>query len=240
MPRRGDIYIGPGNFREIGQAQVDLLIKLLDLRPDDAVLDIGSGIGRTALPLTRYLSPAATYHGFDVVEKGVDWCQTHLSTQYSNFHFTYVPLHNDLYNESSGRASHFTFPYPDRRFDKAFLFSVFSHMLVDEIANYLREIDRVLNADGRCLATFFLYNDRNAAQISTQEGFRFPYLRDGYRLLDEHVHSANIAIDEDTLEQLLGGTNLRVERIVEGYWKAHVGKNGGNDFQDLVVFTRKS
>ena len=194
-PPRGDIYVGPGDFVAIGNNQVTQLRQYLDLQPTDAVLDIGSGIGRTALPLTRYLSDAGSYEGFDVVEKGVEWCRKHITAEHPNFRFTYVALGNDLYNDSTRRASEFTFPYGDGSFDAAFLFSVFTHLSVAEIGHYLTEIDRVLRPDGKCLATFFLYNDSNAALISTQAGFQFPHQRDGYRLLDERVTSANIALE---------------------------------------------
>ncbi|NJC27183.1 class I SAM-dependent methyltransferase [Neolewinella antarctica] len=239
MPSRGDIYTGSGNFLKNGEIQVGQLREYLELQVDDAVLDIGSGIGRTAIPLTTYLSSKGDYEGFDVVQKGVNWCKDHLTTRFPNFRFQYVPLHNDLYNNSTGQASNFTFPYPEQKFDKAFLFSVFTHMMVEEIDNYLAEIDRVLKQNGSCLATFFLYNEDNEDMISTQKGFKFPWLKDGYRLLNEEVKSANIAISELTLEQLLCGKNLMVDRIIEGYWKEHIGKTGANDFQDIVVFRRK-
>lgn len=43
-------------------------------------MDIGSGIGRTAVPLTKFLNPDARYEGFDVVKKGVKWCNAKIKT----------------------------------------------------------------------------------------------------------------------------------------------------------------
>jgi len=47
-PPKGKIYIGSGDFLEQGIHHLDLLKKYIDLNPNDNVLDIGCGIGRTA------------------------------------------------------------------------------------------------------------------------------------------------------------------------------------------------
>ena len=97
---------------------------------------------------------------FDVVEKGVNWCNAKIKKDHPNFNFRYVPLNNDLYNPSSlAKASEFHFPYADEQFDLAFLFSIFTHMQTEEIDHYLTEIYRVLKPGGKCLATFFLYKE---------------------------------------------------------------------------------
>src|SRR5262249_6440676 len=49
----------------------------------------------------------------------------------------------------------FVFPYADASFDFVFLTSVFTHMLPAEVAQYLREVRRVLRPAGRCPAAFF-------------------------------------------------------------------------------------
>ena len=46
--------------------------------------------------------------------------------------------------------------FPDATFDFVCATSVFTHMLPAGVANYLREIRRVLRPGGRCLATFFV------------------------------------------------------------------------------------
>ena len=40
------------------------------LKPEHRVLDIGCGVGRVALPLTRYLT-SGTYDGFDIVKRWI-------------------------------------------------------------------------------------------------------------------------------------------------------------------------
>lgn len=237
-PPKGDIYIGSGDFIEQGRHQVDLLKKHLQLKPADHVLDIGSGIGRTAIPLTKYLSEDGAYEGFDVVEKGVKWCSEKISKDYPNFNFRYVPLNNDLYHHSDNKASEFAFPYKSEQFDIAFLFSVFTHMQVREIDHYLAEISRVLKPGGKCLATFFLYDDESEAKIAALDHFNFPVKRNGYRLMDEKVKSANIAIHRHQLQAWLKGKNFGPIKIIDGYWKNKHAKRQDNSFQDLVILEK--
>ena len=51
-PPKQRIYTGDADFRKIGCGIVKALIRNVDLQPHSAVLDIGSGVGRVALPLT--------------------------------------------------------------------------------------------------------------------------------------------------------------------------------------------
>ena len=39
------------------------------LEPDHRVLDVGCGVGRLAIPLTKYLSRSGSYNGFDIVQR---------------------------------------------------------------------------------------------------------------------------------------------------------------------------
>ena len=62
-PPKERIYIGGGSFRTIGCGIVKELIRNAGLSGQSAVLDIGSGIGRTALPLTQWLDADGRYLG---------------------------------------------------------------------------------------------------------------------------------------------------------------------------------
>ena len=245
-PPKGDIYIGRGDFITIGRKQFSLLKRYVGIKPDDQVLDIGSGIGRTAIPFTGFLNENGRYEGFDVVEKGVNWCNAKIKKDHPNFNFRYVPLNNDLYNPSSlAKASEFHFPYADEQFDLAFLFSIFTHMQTEEIDHYLTEIYRVLKPGGKCLATFFLYKEENE-KISANPEMQFPIKKEGYRLMDENITMGAIAIPRRKLEQMLGGVALEVIQEVEGFWRQeqwqHPTKtnqiSGGLSYQDVVVLEK--
>jgi SAM-dependent methyltransferase len=175
-PPKGRIFIGSGDFKQQGIRLMNQLIKHGGLQPNHRVLDVGSGIGRLAIPLTQYLSADGVYQGFDIVKTGVDWCTKNISSRYPNFEFKHIDLVNDLYNlETKDEAKNFVFPYPDKSVDLVFLFSVFSHMIEPDVANYLKEIARVLKPGGKCVATFFVLNEESRNRMDAGSGLQFKY-----------------------------------------------------------------
>lgn len=232
-PPRGMIYTGGGDFRQSGEQSVANFQVLCDLQPHHSVLDIGSGIGRIALPLTRFLSENGRYEGFDVVKKGVDWCQQQITARFPNFQFRYISLENDLYRSDGGSASNFRFPYPDASFDFAVANSVFTHMLPDEVDNYIGELYRVLRPGGFCYLTFFLFDEKTA----WPEGFEFPFDYTHYRLMDDEVKSANVAFEEKHLREMVERHSLQVRHLCYGYWRG-LSKTNCKDFQDILVLQK--
>jgi SAM-dependent methyltransferase len=127
------------------------------LRSDDAVLEIGCGLGRVAFPLRYLLSDEGTYDGFEIVAEKVRFLQRTFAAAHPNFHFRWADIHNTFYNPG-GRtpAAKYRFPYADQQFDLVFAASVFTHMLPESTARYLAESARVLRQAGRCVFSFFL------------------------------------------------------------------------------------
>lgn len=240
IPKKGDIFIGSGDFVKQGKHQLDLLKQYADIKPDGKILDVGSGIGRTAFALKTYLNETAVYDGFDVVEKGVVWCQKNISNEYPNFKFKCTPLNNDLYHLTDDKAEKFVFPYQSDFYDTVFLFSVFTHMQPLEVQNYLNEICRVLKPGGKCLATFFYYTSANEDFISSKNGsFIFPFKKENYRLMSEKVTSANIAFEENKLKEMIVATGLHLTETIDGYWKGAQSESELRDFQDVFILTKK-
>ena len=241
VPPRGIVYTGgtgqPEEFVKQGIHQLNLLKEHIDLQPSDGVLDIGSGIGRTAIALVDYLNDTGYYEGFDVVDLGVNWCNRKISKDNPNFNFTYVPLFNDLYNNKVAKASEFDFPYEQSRFNKIFSFSVFTHMGVDEIQNYLNESRRVLKPGGKCLSTFFIYDNSNEAYITNNERFSFPHKKEGYRLMDENVTAGNIAIHRDLLNEMMKNAGFSEVKVIEGFWKDKERDMNKQEYQDMVIYS---
>jgi len=236
VPPRSMIYTGRGDFIEQGKRHLKYIVQYGKLKQDGKVLDVGSGIGRTAIALSGYLTAKGRYEGFDVMKKGVEWCRKNITPRFPNFNFQFIPLGNDLYNDYQLSASTFEFPYPDNEFDVCCLMSVFTHMLPEEIANYLQQCNNVLKKDGRIVTTFFLYDDELERRMNTKKGsFEFPVIKDGYRLMDPKVQAANVALHCDLLERLAADSGLKVEKWVRGYWSDGL-KNEEKDFQDIVIF----
>jgi len=213
--------------------------EVCNLQPEARVLDIGCGIGRLAVPLTAYLNGKGSYEGFDIVKQGIDWCNKHIRAQYPNFNFLHINLKNDLYNlKASAEAKDFVFPYHDNEFDLVVLTSVFTHMMPNDVNNYLDQINRVLKRDGKCFATFFLLNEHIIHSIEKRDYFDFPYIYGNYRLLDKNVKEANIAYQEDYLySDLFPKNKLNVETIHYGWWSGISSREESLNYQDIIVLS---
>jgi SAM-dependent methyltransferase len=239
VPSKGDIFIGSGDFVTQGKHHLELLKKYTDFNENHSVLDIGCGIGRAAAALTQYLSKEGKYEGFDVVKKGIVWCQKYITKDFPNFNFKYIPLNNDLYHFTDEKAENFVFPYNDNSFDTIFLFSVFTHMQPLEVQNYFNEIQRVLRPKGKCLATFFLYDNQIESKISNiNKAISFAYDREKYRLMNEKVPSANIAFKETYIDEMAENSNLKLKNKIYGSWANRTNKDLF-DFQDILVFEKE-
>lgn len=242
VPPRGYIYTGSPasaeDYLEQGQHQLIMLKDLAGLQPNHNVLDIGSGIGRTAIALTGYLNHKGSYEGFDVVERGVQWCKERIHKENPNFNFKYVPLFNDLYNTATLKATEFIFPYEDNSIDVAFSFSVFTHMQIEEIQHYFNQINRVLKPGGICFSTFFLYDDLSEEFISTKKDFSFPVKKNGYMLMNDTVKSGNIAIHKNKLFQMLSESHFEQVKIIDGFWQDEVRNDEKQEYQDIAVFRK--
>ena len=59
VPPRGKIFIGYGDYVKQGEKFLGYFQELCGLKPNHAVLDVGCGIGRMAVPLTRFLNEKA-------------------------------------------------------------------------------------------------------------------------------------------------------------------------------------
>lgn len=232
VPPRRLIYTGRGDFLKQGEAWLEFF-KDQGLQPHYDFLDIGSGIGRIARALTSYLT--GTYQGFDAVKTGVTWCQRHISRMHPNFHFTHVPLYNDLYRASGLSAADYRFPYADETFDFACAISVFTHLLPEETENYLKETARVLKPKGKLVATFFLIN----GALSERTGaFSFPHRRGHYALMDASVQHANVAYDHAYLLSFSESVGLKLSTHIHGSWRdGVVGHTVA--FQDVLVWEKR-
>jgi SAM-dependent methyltransferase len=230
------IFTGSGDFIKQGETFLKYFIDLGCLKQNNCVLDIGSGIGRMAIPLTEYLSQEGKYEGFDIVKKGVKWCKKNITSKFPNFNFQHIELKNSLYNlDTNQDASKFTFPYPDNYFDFIFLTSVFSHMLPNDVENYLKEINRVLKNSGRCFCTFFILTKEYKQNIN--KNFNFPFDKGNYYLMDEKVPEANIAYEEDYLRSIILKANLNILSMHNGYWSGRQ-KSESLDFQDIIILEK--
>jgi SAM-dependent methyltransferase len=224
-PLRIRIHIGPfldpRLYRFAGDRNVAAFIDLAGLKPDATFLDIACGCGRVARSLTGYLSPTATYEGFDAAKKPVEWAQGVITKRFPNFHFRTADTFNKRYNPSGKTgAADLIFPYPDDTFDFAFAGSLYTHMLPEEVSNFVAETRRVLKPGGKTLATFCLLNERTLPLVDA--GNTMPRLI--YRYGDCRVRTTRdpahfIAHPESWVRKLYADEGLSiVEPIERGTW----------------------
>jgi len=230
MKPKSTSFIGAGDYDAIGKEFLNYFVNLCELKPQHSVLDIGCGIGRMAMPLTGYLTNG-DYFGFDVHRQGINWCIENISSKFSNFTFHHVDLYSQSYNpQGTVKAAEYIFPY-DQIFDFVFLTSVFTHMLPEEVAHYLSEIDRVLKPGGTCLATFFIIFDDRAPDPETTSIY-FHKVTDDYWVKDFTRHDRALAYNMETIVHLCGNFSMDVH---EGSWTC---RTGYNNYQDIVILKK--
>jgi ubiquinone/menaquinone biosynthesis C-methylase UbiE len=235
VPPQSMLFVGDGDFVQIGEQFKGNFIDLAGLQPNDRILDVGCGIGRMAVPLTDYLTPDGEYWGFDIVAEGIDWCNQHISSKYNNFHFFYCDIYNECYNSIRKKlAVDYQFPFRDDYFDFVFLTSVFTHMLPSAMENYLSEISRVLKTGATCFITFFLLNEESQSQIHAGNStLDFRYEVDGSLTTNKDKPEAAVAYDEDFIERLYNKYALRISRPIHyGSWCK---RNDYVSYQDIIV-----
>lgn len=226
-------------YRDNGREFLSYFRSIGGLRPDEDVLDVGSGIGRKALPLTSFLAPTARYEGFDINPVGVEWCRKAISSRFPNFTFQLADVRNAHYNPTGGSsAAEYVFPFADGSFDFVFLGSVFTHLVPEDLENYVGQIARVLRPGGRMLGTFFLLDD--VTERLTREGraaYDFRHERPGHRIVDADDPEYAVAYSVDDVLDVVHrhGLEADAESLYLGSWS---GRPYGLSFQDILVATK--
>ena len=236
LPKVG-ARVGKREYWKKGEDYLQLFIKLCDLTPDSSILDVGCGVGRMAIPLTKYLSEKGSYDGFDIVPRWIEWCQKEITSRYPNFHFITADIYNGNYNPD-GRvtASRYRFPYESGTFDLVFLTSVFTHMLPKDMENYLKEVARVLKIGARCLITFFLLNEEAESLIQAglaRKNRNFKHKGDGYKTYRQDRPESAIAYEEEYVRGLYRKFGLTIEEPI--YYGSWCGRKKHLRGQDIVV-----
>ncbi len=240
VPPRSMNFVGDGNFEQVGLEFKDYFIRFGNLQPNSKVLDVGCGIGRMAVPLMRYLSQEGEYRGFDIVKKGTDWCQEHISAEAPNFSFLHSDVYNKYYNPKGKIAARdFKFPYEDEFFDLVFLTSVFTHMLPADMENYLSEISRVLKAGGKALITFFLLNSESEDLLrSGQSTLNFRFDQGGCLAIHPTIPEKAVAYKEEVVTRLFERHQMTITQPIQyGSW---CGREISLSFQDLIAATKNA
>jgi SAM-dependent methyltransferase len=227
------------SYVAVGRNLLGILKRHAGLTANDRVLDVGCGCGRLALPLTAHLTGAsASYEGFDVIPELVEWCRSTISPRHPNFRFHRADVANSFYQaRAASRAASYRFPYADATFDVTVLTSVFTHMMREDMMNYLGEVARTLKPGGTAVMSFFLHNDESRAMRDlTGREFRWRrYGLRGIRVLDRRHPEGGVSYPEQTVRAALREKGLELQQILFGSWCGRLRAVSG---QDIIVARR--
>lgn len=224
-------------FKEIGAGLISEMILGGYILPNYRVLDVGCGLGRLACALTQYLSPAGVYFGIDVTKSSIDWCTDHYRG-YPNFHFIHADVFNTEYNSTATtRAADYAFPLETNSIDFIFSTSLYTHLVLKDAENYLREMSRVLKRGGRMWNTFLLLDEISeplAFRAHDRPDIHMPWKIKGGRTAIPRNPEALIGFRTPVIERIHNRHGLQIEDIRNGPWSGR-SDNLRASFQDVVI-----
>jgi SAM-dependent methyltransferase len=224
------------DFRATGAHFLEKLTADAGLTSSSRVLDLGSGCGRVAIPLTGVLGEGF-YRGLDVSKQLVRWCQRKITPRYPAFQFAHADVRTELYNpRGKAAADAYTLPFPEGHFDLVIATSVFTHLLPRAIEHYLRECSRVLAGGGHLFATFFLIE---SGTRSPDGGLNFEHeFEEGSRVVDPESPQKAIAVKTEWVLEMASRSGLEAKLPV--CWGLWPGRQHGYSWQDVIIFSKRS
>jgi ubiquinone/menaquinone biosynthesis C-methylase UbiE len=230
-----------GSLRDFEKSGTEFMVYLklfCELKPQERMLDIGCGCGLVSLFLLDYIDSHGAYNGMDIHKPSIKWCQKKISTKHPQFNFIHIDVKNRLYNpDGMHTAEDYSFPFKDNSVDVILLKSVFTHMMPNEIDNYVKEISRLLSDEGRCLATFFLLNTEY--EEYSKKGLNklaFIYGDEHCRYMRKGSPESAVAYGESYILDFLRHHGLKLNRpVIYGTWS---GRKDGISHQDMLLLEK--
>ena len=237
---------GTDDWDLISKLHVEMYRKYTPINEDDFVLEVGSGVGRDAIQLTKILSNKGRYVGFDIIKPSIEWCKQNITKKFKNFTFHYYDIQSQIHNNSGTITTRdITLPAKDKTVDKIFLHSVFTHMYEEDIRHYLREFSRVLKDDGLVLASFFILDTNALAALESGKSnggrhplsFQHKLSKDCY-INDPKYPEGAIGFSPKKIKSMLreAGLGIHGRHAHRGSWSGLKGSNG----QDILVLEKVS
>ena len=150
---RDDAY-----FVASAEREVHRLVEHCGLNSESRILEIGCGSGRLPVGLISIDQSIERFIGVDVDVKAIRWCERWIAAKHPTFQFAHIDVHNERYNPKGATRldDQFRFDVSDQSCDIIYLYSVFTHMEIDDVKLYLRELKRVLAPAGKVFLTAYL------------------------------------------------------------------------------------
>jgi SAM-dependent methyltransferase len=188
------------------QREVERLRTYCGLTAESRLLDVGCGVGRLAIGLSRQPGTLKHYQGIDVSPASIAWCQRHIAPRAPGFDFTHIDARNSRYNPGGQAISgQFRLPFDDGAFDIIYLYSVFSHMTLEDVGRYLEEYQRLLSEGGHIFLTAFVEEGVPDVMVNPP-GYRQQWAGE--------LHC--VRYNKDFFERLLNEKGFAVDHFVYG------------------------
>ena len=233
---------GEATFEEISNIHLKSIGLYFDIIPGIAVLELGCGVGRDAIPLIEMIGPEGHYLGTDIHRETIDWCRGHITKRHPNFRFEFFDIQNEYYNPD-GRlsANECPIPLPACSVDLVLLQSVFTHLPEEDIAYFMGEFSRVLRPGGIIYSTFFLLDEETLQRIRKGTFATFSnQVGEGAWVQDRAWPSGARGYSFEKITSLLKNTHLAVHRgPYYGSWSDRAPTAPVDPGQDIIIFIKK-
>lgn len=223
-------------FFYLGNQLAEYLKTYTNLNSQSKVLEIGCGCGRTAYALSNILDDDK-FIGTDIEKRSLESCKNNPLLCRKKFRFDHLNVQNDEYNPNGSiPASSYKFPYADHEFDIIFLVSVFTHMLSDDVKNYIKEISRMLKPGGKCMITAFLMDKGRKTN-----GISFPYNEKDHYFYNKTMPEVAVGyfLNFFNLQFELHGMKLMDDVLWGGWRKISQSKSEPCFSQDIIFFLKQ-
>ena len=243
IPTRLALRTGSGGetFEKVSNQHFESLQLYFHVVPSTSILDVGCGVGRSAIRFIEMLGREGTYLGTEIDRESVEWCREHITTRHPNFRFEFFDINNESYNPS-GRLKTDDYPIPleNCSVDLVILQSVFTHISEEEIAFYMGEFSRVLRPGGIVYSTFFLIDDETLDRIKNSTFLTFRHqVTEGAWVHDANLPSAARGYSVTKIQRLVNPTQLVIHQgPFFGTWSGRPPSAKVDTGQDLIIFKK--
>ena len=215
-------HTGPlRDFERSAAGMVEILEELRLLPVSGTVLDAGCGAGAMASALAGHLGDGGRYAGFDVHAPSIRWCRRRFASD-PRLRFELAAVASPYGSARGTPASRYRFPVEDGGATLVLAKSLFTHLMRDDAAHYLREIRRALRPGSPALVTAFLFDPAGPAMARNGVRREFPHEDAGARGLVRYRSrrrpTAAVAYSRADLEGLVQEAGLRVQWLRPGYY----------------------
>lgn len=153
--------VGPTETAAFDNPKGELVFKDIPAENYHFVLDFGCGCGRVARQLIQQEHRPQHYLGLDIHAGMIAWCRENLAPAAPGFEFLHHDVFNLGLNPGKDKPLFSSLPVQNRTVSLMVAWSVFTHLLENQVEYYLKEAARVLHPDGILWSTWFLFDKHN-------------------------------------------------------------------------------